>query len=127
MSESADIRVLVVDDNPEIRFMLRMWFERDGIEVVDEVGNYEEAVEKLNSTDINAVTIDNQMPRSAEDGTTIDAALDLAELAISKNISRIALITSSDLGTDPILENPCVRFFKKPARISEAVEFLKHP
>lgn len=53
--------LLIVDDDPSLRFMMRLIFERAGYEVV-EAGNGGVALERLNETRPDAVITDLMMP-----------------------------------------------------------------
>jgi DNA-binding NarL/FixJ family response regulator len=56
-------RVLLVDDTPEIRELLRLTLELDGrFEIVGEAGDGAAAVELTSSTDPDAIVLDLAMP-----------------------------------------------------------------
>ena len=58
------IRVLVVDDSPTMRAILRTWLERDdGIAVVGEAGDPYEAREAVKALSPDVITLDVNMPR----------------------------------------------------------------
>ena len=58
------IRVLIVDDSPLVRRVLRKAFEHDGsVEVVGEASNPFEARDLIVSTDPDVITLDIEMPR----------------------------------------------------------------
>ena len=54
-------RILVVDDDADIRFLLRTMFRRAGFEV-EEATNGKEAVERARAEDFDAVLLDVVMP-----------------------------------------------------------------
>ena len=53
--------ILIVDDDPEIRFMLRLWLEELG-DSFDEVGSGEEALEKCAERAYGVIVLDQRMP-----------------------------------------------------------------
>jgi len=53
--------ILIVDDDPEIRFMLRLWLEELG-NAFDEVASGEEALEKCAEQRYRAIVLDQRMP-----------------------------------------------------------------
>jgi CheY-like chemotaxis protein len=56
------MRVLVVDDSADIRFMLRLLLEDAGMEIEEAAGG-QEAIDRLHCThDIDAVVLDQRMP-----------------------------------------------------------------
>ncbi len=56
-----DARVLIADDEPDIRFMARMILRRDGF-TVDEVASGEEAVHAVDGRDYDVAVLDQRMP-----------------------------------------------------------------
>jgi DNA-binding NarL/FixJ family response regulator len=60
--EPAAIRVMVVDDTPHVRRMLRSMLELDGFEVVAEAGDAAEAVDRAAQTEPDVIVIDYRMP-----------------------------------------------------------------
>lgn len=61
MSEPSPPRVLIADDEPDIRFMARMMLRRGGFDV-DEVPSGEEAVDAIDARDYEVVVLDQRMP-----------------------------------------------------------------
>ena len=58
------VRVLVVDDSPTMRAIIRAWLERDGeIAVVGEAGDAHEAREAIKALSPDVITLDVNMPR----------------------------------------------------------------
>ncbi|HOJ32513.1 MAG TPA: response regulator [Candidatus Hydrogenedentes bacterium] len=55
-------RILIVDDEENIRFALKRWFEWNGYEV-DVADDGDVAVEKCRSSAYDVVTLDIEMPR----------------------------------------------------------------
>jgi DNA-binding NarL/FixJ family response regulator len=63
VSEEGQIRVVLVDDVPELRLLVRLTLEEDaGIEVVGEAANGREGVEVVRATDPDLVLLDLSMP-----------------------------------------------------------------
>ena len=63
MSEERKIRVVLVDDVPELRLLVRITLEEDpGIEVVGEAANGREGVEVVHATNPDLVLLDLSMP-----------------------------------------------------------------
>lgn len=56
-----DPRVLIADDEPDIRFMARMILRRGGF-TVDEVASGEEAVHAVDGRDYDVAVLDQRMP-----------------------------------------------------------------
>lgn len=56
------LRILLVDDTPEIRFLLRVGLEVDGFEVVGEAVNGLEAIDIARAEQPDAVVLDLAMP-----------------------------------------------------------------
>lgn len=61
MSELPPRRVLIADDEPDIRFMARMMLRRGGFDV-DEVPSGEDAVDAIDGRDYEVVVLDQRMP-----------------------------------------------------------------
>jgi len=57
-------RTLIVDDDPDIRMLVRMGIERanDGMEVAAEAANGVDAIERWRETDPDVILLDHQMP-----------------------------------------------------------------
>lgn len=64
--------VLVVDDEPDLRFLIRKLLERDGFEVL-EAANGEHALQVLQDHTVDALIVDTDMP--VMDGPTLIARL----------------------------------------------------
>ena len=63
MSEERNIRVVLVDDVPELRLLVRLTLEEDpAIEVVGEAANGREGIEVVEATDPDLVLLDLSMP-----------------------------------------------------------------
>ena len=63
------MRVLLVDDEPDLRFMLRLHLGRDArFEVAGEAGDGQEALDCCRDLDLDLIVLDVRMPRL--DGVT---------------------------------------------------------
>lgn len=58
-----DLRVLIADDEPDVRLLLRLGLRHHAIEVVAEASNGIEVLEKCDAFDVEAVVLDLLMPR----------------------------------------------------------------
>jgi len=85
--------VFVVDDEPEMRMLARVFLERGGFEVVDEAEDGPQALERfqeLNPPPIpSVVLLDNRMP-----GLT---GLEVAEQMLAKHPSQVIVLFSAHL------------------------------
>lgn len=97
ISEHAAIApsVLVVDDEPEMRMLARVFLERGGFDVVDEAEDGPQALERfqeLNPPPIpSVVLLDNRMP-----GLT---GLEVAEQMLAQHPSQVIVLFSAHLDT----------------------------
>ena len=57
------LRVLIVDDEPDVRMLLRIQLEQVGFDVVGEAGDGQEAADLAATTAPDAVVLDLLMPR----------------------------------------------------------------
>ena len=85
--------VFVVDDEPEMRLLARVFLERGGFKVVDEAADGPQALERF--TDLNpppipaVVLLDNRMP-----GLT---GLEVAEQMLAQHPSQVIVLFSAHL------------------------------
>jgi two-component system, chemotaxis family, chemotaxis protein CheY len=90
--------VFVVDDEPEMRLLARVFLERGGFNVVDEAADGPQALERfheLNPPPIpSVVLLDNRMP-----GLT---GLEVAEQMLAQHPSQVIVLFSAHL--DPAVE-----------------------
>jgi CheY-like chemotaxis protein len=91
--------VFVVDDEPEMRLLARVFLERGGFNVVDEAADGPQALERfhdLNPPPIpSVVLLDNRMP-----GLT---GLEVAEQMLAQHPSQVIILFSAHL--DPGVED----------------------
>lgn len=89
MEESGSPRILLVDDHPMVRQMLRMACEAEGLEVVAEAGNGADAVDLCRQLDPDVVVLDLVLPRMH--GFAV-----IREIKASGAKARILVLTGSD-------------------------------
>ena len=58
----APIKVMIVDDTPHVRRMLRSMLELDGFVVTGEAGSGAEALENVDAADPDVIVVDYKMP-----------------------------------------------------------------
>lgn len=100
-------RILVVDDDPNIRELVRLFLEREGIDVF-EASNGSEALAKLESTRADMVILDIMMPQM--DGwelcRTLRAAGETPVLMLTAKGETSQKIKGFDLGADDYIVKP---------------------
>jgi len=114
-----NIHILIVDDEPEVRAVLRNALEGDGFSVI-EASNRDDAIRCVDSQSIDLVTLDLRLGQ--EDG------LDLArEIRTRRNIP-IVMITGRDAPLDRVtgLEHGADDYITKPFHIREVVLRLQN-
>ncbi len=85
-----DVRVLVVDDHPMVRTMVRMACdERDGLTVVGEAGNGNEALELAANLRPDVIVLDLILPGMS--GLEV-----VGRLALDDSLARILIVTATD-------------------------------
>ena len=119
----AAVRILIADDHPDTRLILRDYFEAKGFDVC-EAHNGEEALACIRAARPDAVVLDIQMPRM--DGIQVlrevrsDADLrDLKILALSAHAFAEDVREISNAGADSYLAKPA-----DPRTVIEAVRSL---
>ena len=99
--------ILVVDDEPQIRVVLKALFEREGFAVV-EAANGAETLDRLKAGDISLVTLDVGL--ADEDGFAlareIRTRLDVPIVMISGKVDEIDRIVGLELGADDYIVKP---------------------
>ena len=113
-------RVLIVDDEPSIRFALRRWFERHGW-TVDEASDGAIALEILlapaatDSTGYSVIVCDLRMPGMS--GSQLHARLLIERPAL---IERLVFTTGDDVAAPPgSIIGSLQRVLQKPFEFSE--------
>ena len=104
---NADTQILVVDDEPEIRTLLRKCFERDGFSVV-EAGNGAQMRACLADDAISLVTLD--LTLGGEDGLELARELratrNLPIIMITGKGDTIDRVVGLELGADDYITKP---------------------
>jgi DNA-binding NarL/FixJ family response regulator len=117
------IRVMVVDDTPHVRRMLRSMLELDGFEVVAEAADASEAVARAEESRPDVVVIDYRMPgtdgletvrlirarRPDQVSVLLTAYID-ADLERRATDAGVALVLGKEEGLEP-LEREIARLF----------------
>jgi CheY-like chemotaxis protein len=101
-------RVLVVDDEPQIRDMLREWLTRSGYEVMD-APDGKQAIEILRKQSFDVVVADILMPE--KDGLEVIMYLQRESpltkcVAMSAPSNRVFLQSAQLLGATRVVEKP---------------------
>lgn len=119
----AAVRILIADDHPDTRLVLRDYFEAKGFTVC-EAHNGEEALACIRQARPDAVVLDIRMPRM--DGIQVlrairsdDELRDLKILALSAHAFDEEVREISDAGADSYLAKPA-----DPRLVIEAVRTL---
>jgi two-component system OmpR family response regulator len=118
MSQQENVQVLIVDDEPEIRALLRAGLEAEGFGVL-EAGSGAEAHEQLDSRPVTLVTLDLKL--GGEDG------LKLARDFRAKRNTPIIMITGKGDPIDRVvgLELGADDYISKPFLMREVVARVK--
>jgi len=100
-------RILVADDETEIRQLLRLYIEKDGYEVV-EACDGKEALEKLENDHIDLALLDIMMPfvNGYQIVQKIRASSNIPIIMISAKIQDEDKILGLDLGADDYITKP---------------------
>jgi DNA-binding NarL/FixJ family response regulator len=86
---SERLRVVLVDDTPEIRFLLRVGLEVDGFEVVGEAVNGLEAISLAEAEQPDVVLLDLAMP-------IMDGLEAIPKIRAASSASKIVVLTAFD-------------------------------
>ena len=111
------ISVVLVDDHTMLRQSLRRAIEAEGVEVVGEAGDGEEAVRVVLATKPDVVLMDVSMPRT--DG--IDATRQLVAADRTTRVVMLTMHADRDV-IDRALKAGAVGYLTKDASIAEVVE-----
>jgi two-component system KDP operon response regulator KdpE len=100
-------RILVVDDDPQIRRVMRVTLIGHGYEVAD-AKNGEEALEKLNDERFDLVLLDSNMPRMSglEACRLIRAQSEIAIIMLTVRDSEADKVAALDAGADDYVTKP---------------------
>ncbi|EKF9985667.1 response regulator transcription factor, partial [Vibrio cholerae] len=83
------LRCIIVDDHPAILFALRLTLEANGIKVIDECANGEDALKKIRNLQPDIVVLDLDLPRV--DGITL-----LQRLRKNKMPCKVIVLSAID-------------------------------
>ncbi len=111
-------RILVVDDDPDMRFVLREHLEPEGFEVID-AGNGAEMRSVIGREDVDLVILDLQLPD--EDG------LNLAKVLREKTDAGIVMLTGKGTTVDMVvgLEVGADDYVAKPFKSRELLARIR--
>ena len=115
---STPMRVVVVDDQADMRMLLRIWLEGDpGFEVVGEAADGLAAVEVVRDTQPDAVVLDLEMPRQSG----------LETLPLLREVAPRATVVvfSADDEVDAAMDAGAHAFVSKGHSISRVVDALR--
>jgi DNA-binding NtrC family response regulator len=112
-------RVLVVDDDPGVRYTLREILESEGLEV-EEAGDGQEALERFAERPTPLVITDLRMPR-------LDGRALLAELTARAPATKVVLITAHGSERDAVeaMKAGAYDYFKKPFETDELLAVVR--
>jgi two-component system KDP operon response regulator KdpE len=103
----ADGRIMIVDDDPQIRRVLRMALVAQGYEVVD-ARNGDEALEKLRDAKADLVILDMNMPgmTGLETCRTIRSTSDIPIIMLTVRDAESDKVEALDAGADDYMTKP---------------------
>ncbi len=117
-----DCTVLLVDDAPDIRFLLRIFLDADAdIRVVSEAGNGQEAVEQCAEHKPDVVVLDISMP--VMDG--LQAIPLIRDVSPRTNIIMLSGFTTADIKAQAMGLGAC-EFLEKGTPGSQIVSAVKN-
>jgi len=119
MSAKPGLRLLVVDDAPFIREIVRNVAEKNGMIVVGEGRDGEEAVELALKTDPDVILMDIIMPRKSG----IDATKDILS---RRPASKVVAFSTADqeILVSKAMEAGCVSYLVKPFSSDELLKAI---
>lgn len=101
------VEILVVDDEPEIRHLLKTLFEREGFKV-SEAGNADAARKRLAQGSASLVTLD--LTLGADDGLSLAREIrgksDIPIIMVTGKIDPIDRVVGLELGADDYISKP---------------------
>ena len=120
--------VMVVDDEPKIRFVIKKILEKEGLSVI-EAGSGEECIEKLNEQKVDLVLMDVMMP--GINGWEACARIKNNEETSDTVISMLTVKTAEEDKIKSLEESLADWHIQKPinrAKLVKAVKWLtEHP
>jgi two-component system chemotaxis response regulator CheY len=108
------LRILIVDDNPAIRFMLREFIEKSGHQVVDEAEDQESAVKAYARHKPDVVTLD----LSLKEGDGLGVLKSLRELDANAKVLVISANSQKKV-LETVYAAGAVGFLAKPLHSAE--------
>ena len=123
VATSAATRVLLVDDNPDIRLLVRIGLESDGgFEVVGEACDGAEAIDAARASCPDAVLLDLAMP-------VLDGFQALPLIKAACPSCRVVVFSANDSHSarDRVEEAGAAAFLRKDAAIAEVAAALRPP
>lgn len=114
------IRVLIADDAPFIREVLRSTLESEGIQVIGEAQNGTEALELYKQLQPDLVIMDIIMP----DKTGLQATTEIIEHDSGAKILACSTV-DDDMMINRALEAGCLAYLVKPFEKSELIAKIK--
>jgi DNA-binding NarL/FixJ family response regulator len=114
------IRVEIVDDTEDLRFLLRRALERGGMEVVAEAGNGVEAIDAARDTQPDVVLLDLAMP-------VLDGRAALPQIHHEAPDARIIVLSGfgADLLSEELLDLGAVGYIEKGHSMRRIVEYVE--
>jgi DNA-binding NarL/FixJ family response regulator len=114
------IRVAIVDDTEDLRFLLRHALERGGMEVVAEAGNGLEGIDAARETQPDVVLLDLAMP-------VLDGRAALPRIRREAPRARIIVLSGfgADLLSDELLALGAVGYIEKGHSVRRIVEYVE--
>ena len=113
------VRVAIVDDTADLRFLLRHALERGGMEVVAEAGDGREAIEVVRQTHPDVVLLDLAMP-------VLDGRAALPGIRREAPAARIIVLSGfgADLLSDELLALGADGYIEKGHSMRRIVEYV---
>jgi len=117
---SEKIKVLVIDDEPDLRRVMRTMLERNGF-YVEEAKNGEDGLEKIQNQSFDHIFVDLRMPK-------MDGVSFIKKLKSKRTDARIYIITAHinyDLDEEKLINSYIEGFAMKPFVEKELLELMK--
>jgi DNA-binding NarL/FixJ family response regulator len=114
------IRVAIVDDTEDLRFLLRTALERGGMEVVAEAGNGREGIEVVRESQPDVVLLDLAMP-------VLDGRAALPRIRRDAPEARIIVLSGfgANLLSDELLALGADGYIEKGQSIRKIVQYVE--
>jgi CheY-like chemotaxis protein len=124
MEADVGVKVLIVEDSPTGRSVLRRRLEETGCEVVGEAGNASEALESFRTHHPQLVTLDLLMPQSAGG---MDAKTLFRSIRKEAPEAAVVVISAQPRAREQAeyMGNGALAYFQKPVDFASLVSKLK--